>query len=301
MSGANAATAGGTVTYKVYSDSACTVSAGSPGPVTVTGGKVPASSGVTLTAPGTYYWTASYSGDGANGPSSSACGAETETVNQTAVLDHLVLSPATATIAAGTAQAYTATGFDTHGNSLGDVTAATTLSISPNGAGTGAACNNTAHTCAATQAGTYTVTGTDAGKTGTATLTVKAAGLDHLVLSPATATIAAGTAQAYTATGFDAYGNSLGDVTAATTLAISPNGTGTGASCNNTAHTCTATQAGTYTVTGTDAGKTGTATLTVNSAAAASGPVAGDEHYRRRHSPGLHRHRFRGCLRQQPG
>jgi hypothetical protein len=35
-----------------------------------------------LTTSGTYYWMASYGGDGANGPSASACGSETETVTQ---------------------------------------------------------------------------------------------------------------------------------------------------------------------------------------------------------------------------
>jgi hypothetical protein len=50
----------------------------------VSGGTVQASAGVTLTTPGTYYWTASYNGDGANGSSASTCGSETETVTQTA-------------------------------------------------------------------------------------------------------------------------------------------------------------------------------------------------------------------------
>jgi len=80
LTGANVATAGGTVTYSVFSDAACKVSAGSPTTVNVTGGSVPNSSAVTLSTPGTYYWVASYSGDSTNGPSASACGAETETV-----------------------------------------------------------------------------------------------------------------------------------------------------------------------------------------------------------------------------
>ena len=89
--------------------------------------------------------------------------------------------------------------------------------------------------------------------------------LDHVVLSPSTATVTAGTPQPYVATGFDAYGNSLGDVTAATTLSIAPSGTGTGASCNNATHTCTATQAGTYSITGSDGPVSGTAGLTITS------------------------------------
>jgi hypothetical protein len=78
LSGANAASAGGTVTYSVYSDSACTVSAGSGGTVNVTDGSVAASTAVTLSTAGTYYWQASYSGDPANTMSKSTCGAEGE-------------------------------------------------------------------------------------------------------------------------------------------------------------------------------------------------------------------------------
>ena len=92
------------------------------------------------------------------------------------------------------------------------------------------------------------MTGTD-GSTGTASLTVTAGPLDHIALSPATATIGAGGSQAYTATGLDAYNNSLGDVTGATTFTIGPNGSCTGTSCS-------ATIAGAHTVTGTD-GATG--------------------------------------------
>jgi hypothetical protein len=196
------------------------------------------------------------------GTDGTATGTATLTVTA-AGLHHLALAPATATIGAGTAQAYTATGFDAYGNSLGDVTAATGLTISPNGAGTGASCNNSAHTCTAAQAGTYTVTGTDGTATGTATLTVTAAGLAHLGLSPSMTIIAAGTTQNYTIAGQDQAGNSLGDLTAATSLSIAPNGAGTGATCDNTAHTCTATRPGTYTVTGKDGPTTTTATLWV--------------------------------------
>jgi parallel beta-helix repeat protein len=165
-------------------------------------------------------------------------------------LDHLALTPATATIASGGSQAYTAEGRDAFDNPLGDLTSSTTFSITPNGSCSGA-------TCTATATGTHTVTGTSSGKSGTASLTVTSGGLDHLVLSPASATITAGRSQAYTAEGFDASNNSLGDVTASTTFSISPDGSCTGASC-------TATTIGAHTVTGTNGGKTGTASLQVD-------------------------------------
>ena len=295
-------------------------------------------------------------------------------------LDHLVISPAAATINAGGSQAYTAQGFDAANNSLGDVTAATSFTITPNGSCSGASCT-------ASSGGPHTVTASNSGKTATASLTVdyiknfgfetdtsgwntsgsganitlsRVAGghsggfaaqikntgtttstyavlqdspnwvtttiagkytatlwikadtagaifklkfqeyngntlvgtantqvtlttswqkvtvsytaanpgttldlqtytinptagsafyiddtsilygvtvgaLDHIVISPATATIDAGGSQAYTAQGFDAANNSLGDVTAATTFTIAPNGSCTGATCTATA------------------------------------------------------------------
>jgi hypothetical protein len=83
LSGPNAATATGTVTYDVYSDAACTVvvSAGTAEAIT-TPGTLPASDPLTLNTPGTYYWQATYSGDANNAPSTSTCGTagEAETV-----------------------------------------------------------------------------------------------------------------------------------------------------------------------------------------------------------------------------
>jgi CSLREA domain-containing protein len=81
LSGAGAAAAGGSVTYDVYSDRLCTqlVDQGSAEPI-ATAGILPASQAVTLSAPGTYYWVARYSGDADDLPAASACGAETETV-----------------------------------------------------------------------------------------------------------------------------------------------------------------------------------------------------------------------------
>jgi hypothetical protein len=81
IAGTNAASASGTVTYTVYSDAACTkpVAPGTAQAIT-TPGKPPASAPTALSTPGTYYWLASYSGDGLNSPSASACGSEIETV-----------------------------------------------------------------------------------------------------------------------------------------------------------------------------------------------------------------------------
>ncbi|HEV2216163.1 MAG TPA: hypothetical protein VGV88_01200 [Candidatus Dormibacteraeota bacterium] len=83
ISGA-APTAGGTITYKVYSDNTCTtlVADATPGVNTVTNGIAPASKSVTFNSAGTFYWQAVYSGDPSTNTigSSSACTSEVVTV-----------------------------------------------------------------------------------------------------------------------------------------------------------------------------------------------------------------------------
>lgn len=80
LAGENASTAGGTVSYNVYSDSECSALVSAAGTVAVSEGEVPPSEPEAFYVPGTYYWQASYSGDAANEPSVSECGAETQTV-----------------------------------------------------------------------------------------------------------------------------------------------------------------------------------------------------------------------------
>jgi alpha-tubulin suppressor-like RCC1 family protein len=152
-------------------------------------------------------------------------------------LDHLALSPANATVPAGSSQIYSAQGFDASGNSLGDETTSTVFSISPDGSCTKSSCSTSV-------AGDHSITGALAGKTIVVTLHVTPGPLDHLAISPATSNFRVGGSQTYSAQGFDAYGNSLGDVTGSTVFSVAPDGSCTGA-------TCTATVAGAHTVTGT--------------------------------------------------
>ena len=81
LTGTAATTATGSVTYDVYSDTTCStaVITGTAETIT-TPGTLPASSPVTLSTPGAYYWQASYSGDANNLASKSTCGDEVETV-----------------------------------------------------------------------------------------------------------------------------------------------------------------------------------------------------------------------------
>jgi len=89
------------------------------------------------------------------------------TLPMTPELDHINLDPGSATIAAGASQAYTVEAIDQFGNSLGDVTADTVFSISPDGSCTGASCT-------ASVPGTHSVTASYNGKSATANLTVTA-------------------------------------------------------------------------------------------------------------------------------
>jgi hypothetical protein len=120
-----------------------------------------------LTVAGTYNLKATYSGNFPGGFGSAA-----HTVTEGA-LHHLVLGPSSATKAAGVDQAYTAEGYDKFDNDLGDVTSATTFSIS---SGTCAA-----NSCWSTRAGPRKVTGRSGTARGTATLTVTALAAHHLL------------------------------------------------------------------------------------------------------------------------
>jgi hypothetical protein len=74
--------AGGTVTYTVYTDNACTLGARDAGTKTVSGGVVPDSNSLTFNTVGTFYWQAVYSGDVNNAPSTSVCTSEVLVVNK---------------------------------------------------------------------------------------------------------------------------------------------------------------------------------------------------------------------------
>jgi hypothetical protein len=79
LTGENAATATGKISYKQYSDKECLNEVGQAQTLDLEGAGIPPSGPETL-APGTYYWQAAYSGDQFNNTSHSICGAEVETV-----------------------------------------------------------------------------------------------------------------------------------------------------------------------------------------------------------------------------
>ena len=81
LAGSGVSTAGGSVTYTVYTDNFCSDAVpNSSSTVAVIDGSVSPSSPVTLSTPGNYYWQAAYGGDANDLPSQSTCATETETV-----------------------------------------------------------------------------------------------------------------------------------------------------------------------------------------------------------------------------
>ncbi len=84
---------------------------------------------------------------------------------------------------------------------------------------------------------------------------------DHLVVIPAATNLVDGASQVFVVTAVDSDGNSLGDVTGASTLTIAGGGSCAGPSC-------TASGIGAHVVTATDGSVTGTATLTATAVVA---------------------------------
>jgi hypothetical protein len=90
------ANAGGSVTYKVYTNNTCTLGMVNAGVKTVTNGIVPDSDSVLFSTAGTFYWQAIYSGDTQNAIATSSCQSEVLTVvNPTVVTPPVVTTPGT--------------------------------------------------------------------------------------------------------------------------------------------------------------------------------------------------------------
>jgi len=111
-----------------------------------------------------------------------------------------------------------------------------------------------------TSAGSQTITTTDTANslvTGTSgSILVSPASLDHITISPSSSIIVAGGSQSYSIAAYDAYGNSLGDATSATTF------TAPGAKVSG--NTVSATNVGSYLVKATYKSKVATAVLMVS-------------------------------------
>jgi hypothetical protein len=166
-------------------------------------------------------------------------------------LDHVVLTPDSATRVAGQTISYTLTAYDVYSNDW-DVTVSGTYTITPGAGGSWAGSVYTTEV-----AGAWTVTGSCGGQSDAGSLTVDHAGLDRLDLAPVTATRMAGQTISYTLTAYDAYSNDW-DVTTSGTYTIEQ---GAGGNWAGNVYTTGAT--GTWAVTGAYGDRSDTATLTV--------------------------------------
>ncbi len=198
-------------------------------PVDSVTGKAVCSTTAPTTA-STYPVSADYSGGGGYNPST---GDATLTVTAGA-LASLSLSPASSSVTAGGSRSYMATGLDQYGNSLGDVTAQTTFSISPDGSCTGSSCT-------ATVAGSHKVTGTDGTATGDATLTVTAGSAASVAIAGGNdqfAVVGQAFRRSLSVTVTDGYGNPVAGATVTFAVGRARGGT---ASFAGRARTVTAT------------------------------------------------------------
>ena len=185
------------------------------------------------------------------------------TVNAGVATHFVVSAPSSAT--AGTAFSVTVKAYDAAGNLAtgysGTVyfasTSAGTLPADPTlsgGVGT--------FSVTLTSANSQTITATDTANSSLAgtsgSILVSPASLDHITISPSSSIVAGGS-QSYSVAAYDAYGNSLGDVTSATTF-TAPGATVSG-------DTVSATNVGSYLITATYKSKIATAILMVSAAA----------------------------------
>lgn len=173
-------------------------------------------------------------------------------VGHLATIVAITVAPKTAAIMAGTSIVFAAKASD--GYNIWDVTSIVTWSINTEAGGSW---DQNSGTYTSAIAGNWTVKATLGGLSGSASLTVNANGalLDHITISPKTASVSAGISKIFTVTAFDQFGNSLDDVTSSSTF------NAPGASV--TANSVTANNIGSYSVTATYNGLTDTADLEV--------------------------------------
>jgi trimeric autotransporter adhesin len=176
------------------------------------------------------------------------------------------VTPAAPSIAQGTQQQFTATGVYSD-NSKRDLTTAVTWTSSA----TGVATISTAAIASAVGTGSTTITATQGGVSGSTTLTVTAATLVSIAVTPANPSIAKGLTQKFTATG-TYTNNSTQDLTSMVTWTSSNPSIASFSSTGTATGTATAVAPGSATITATMGmgGIAGTTTLTVTAAALVS-------------------------------
>ena len=176
-----------------------------------------------------------------------------------AALTAIEVTPASASIALGTTRQFTATGTYTNGSTANLTTSVTWSSSSA------AATVNASGTAAGVQVGNATISASSGSITGSATLTVTAAELVSVAVTPLNPTLAKGLTQSFTATGTFTDGSAQNLTATASWSTSSPTVASISASGAATALTT-----GTSAIVATVSGKSGGTTLTVAPAALVS-------------------------------
>ena len=169
------------------------------------------------------------------------------------VLQSISVAPATASIAPGQTQQFTAIGTYSDGSA-----ANLTGTVAWQSSNTSVATVNSSGLATGVAAGTATITAAQDGKSGSATLTVVARVLQSITVAPATASVAVGQTQQFTATA----NYSDGTTANLTSTVVWKSGNNKVAAVNN-AGLAKGIASGTATITASQMGKSGTATLTV--------------------------------------
>jgi uncharacterized protein YjdB len=173
-----------------------------------------------------------------------------------ATLSSIAVTPASVSLIAGNTQQFTATGTYSDGSTV-NLTSAVTWSSST----TAVATINAAGLATAASAGSTTITATDGSVSGTASLSVTAPPpptLSTIAVTPASASIAAGSTQPFTATATYSDG-STSNITSTATWASSNNAVAT----VNASGVATGVSAGSASISATLNGVTGSSALTV--------------------------------------
>jgi hypothetical protein len=185
-----------------------------------------------------------------------------------AALTRVDVTPATASVPNGTTQQFKATGYYTD-NSFQDLTASTTWSVANTAIADISNATASRGLAAAKAVGSTTVTATVGGKTGTATITVTAATLSTIQVTPANQKLAVNYTRQYTATGIYSD-NSVRDVTASATWSTTTASFATVSNASDSKGLVTGKSAGTVNVIAAVGSVSGSTPLTVTAATLSS-------------------------------
>lgn len=181
-----------------------------------------------------------------------------------AVLQSIAVTPASPSIADGTSEQFTATGTYSD-NSTQNLTTAVTWSSSATGVATVSNAAGTQGLAASSSTGNTTITATSQGVSGSTGLTVTAAVLQSIEVTPSHPSIADGTSEAFTATGIYSDGTTH-DITAAVTWTSSAQSIATVSNATGSQGVAGGSAVGTTTITATLNGLSGSTPLNVTPA-----------------------------------